>query len=152
MKLDRNVNRGGRGKYALVNMRKLIPLIDKQDACLDKATGAIIGPLPTIEEVSDIKCFEWLVSRGIIAIGNESPGDQFFVMKYKDKFTSPALFAYSRAAMDESQGMALSLLDPPQENENRDATITTCRALQVYSREIHGEAMAAQKLGTRIPD
>lgn len=53
MKLDRNTNPDGRGKYALINLR----------------TNKV----------------EW---------GGE---DQFFVVKYKDRFAADALFAYANA-------------------------------------------------------
>lgn len=137
MKLDRNTNPDGTGKYALVNMRKLIPIADAN---------------PEREQSETLRAFDLLLSQGIITLGNEPPGDQFFVMKYKDKFTAPALFAYARAAMDESQRLALTLLDPPSVGENREATIADCRKLQKYSSEIHGEALFAQRLGNRIPD
>lgn len=61
MKLDRNTNRGGRGKYALVNMRKLIPLLDRKfdpsvlDDCRDELA---------------VDAFNLLVSKGIITLGN----------------------------------------------------------------------------------
>lgn len=131
MKLDRNINPDGAGKYALLHIRKL------------KQYG---------HEAEIIHAINLLTEYGLLQVGNESPGDQFFVMKYKDKFTAPALFAYSRAAMDESQALALSLLDPPKEGENREETINTCRSLQKYSTEIHTEALSAQRLGNRIPD
>lgn len=121
MKLDRNTNRGGRGKYALVNMRKLIPLIDKCNA------------EPESWHDKRVEAFELLVREGIITLGNESPGEQFFVMKYKDKFTSPALHAYAIQAEAE----AIKSSDPE---------------LKEYAAEMFKEAKEAEKLGNRIPD
>ena len=119
MQLDRNTNRGGAGKYALVNMRKLLPLIDTPD--------------PTIKEQDVVACFDKLFRAGIITLGNESPGDQFFVMKYKDKFTAPALQAY--AVMAHAEADALN-----------DAS------LKEFANQISAEARVARDLGNRIPD
>src|SRR5688572_14400900 len=93
MKLDRNVNRGGHGKYALVNMRKLVPIIEAIEGRPEAGAG-FQAPLPTIPEMEDLRAFTRLVERGVISLGNETPGDQFFVLKYKDQFTAPALQAY----------------------------------------------------------
>lgn len=115
MKLDRNINKDGRGKYALVNIREL-------DGFAEDSKVRI--------------AFEILKKHRIVTIGNESPGDQFFVMKYKDMFTAPALFAYARAIRDylrENDGQANpSLLE--------------------FQREIEEEAKRASLLGTKIPD
>jgi hypothetical protein len=81
MKLDRNVNPDGTGKYALVNFRKAKALTPDAAVRFDIALG----------ELMDL---------GVVTLGNESPGDQFFVMKYKDRFTCDALRAYAVAASD----------------------------------------------------
>lgn len=120
MKLDRNINRGGGGKYALVNMRKLLPLLDKEAG----------GELST-EEIGTLHCFRVLVQNGVITLGNESPGEQFFVMKYKDKFTAPALIAYANAVRLEA---------------------VVGDGLWEYANQIRDEALKAQGLGVRIPD
>lgn len=87
MKLDRNINTDGRGKYALVHMRKLREL-----------TG-----LALFEAEDAIKL---LTDLGVIrGGGNEADGtlgEQFFVIKYKDMFAPAALQAYSVAAYDEA--------------------------------------------------
>jgi DNA-binding ferritin-like protein len=72
MKLDRNINKDGRGKYALIQLRK-------------------VGPVPA-KEVQD--ALQLLHEWNIIHWGNESPGDQFFVVKYKDQFAYGALRGY----------------------------------------------------------
>lgn len=123
MKLDRNVNRGGHGKYALVNMRKVVPMLD-----------AAAPMNRDIEEYPpELKAFMLLVEKGIITLGNETPGDQFFVMKYKDKFTHDGLSAYAGAVMREGF-------------RTRDAS------LHEYADQIMAEAAAAKELGNRIPD
>lgn len=65
MKLDRNINPDGKGKYALLNLRK--------------------------------NTIEW---------GNE-PGNQFFVIKLKDRFAAPALKAYADAVREQAGYLAL---------------------------------------------
>lgn len=126
MKLDRNTNPKGYGKYALVNMRKLIPLIEARER------GDI-----SIEGSWTLESFEDFVERGIITLGSETPGDQFFVMKYKDRFTAPALHAYAIAVS--AQVEALGGQSPSDE-------------LNEYAQEMFREARAAEKIGNRIPD
>lgn len=120
MKLDRNINTSGWGKYALVNMRKLGPMID--------------GSQNTAENFKCIEAYYILKDNGFITEGNESPGDQFFVMKYKDKFTAPALHAYAIQVMAEANGP----------NGNME--------LCEYAEQMFIEAKEAAKLGNRIPD
>lgn len=77
MKLDRNINPDGRGKYALVNLR------------------ALHG------EGVPQEYREWfnnLVAVGLVTLGNETPESQFFVIKHKDAFAPNALRAYEAAA------------------------------------------------------
>ena len=128
MKLDRNTNRGGRGKYALVNMRQMIPLLDRgEDHNLEA------NDVQHLKDQMAIHAFNLLVERGIITLGNETPGDQFFVMKYKDKFTHEGLLAYAEAASVEAgKSGSYELLD--------------------YANQIMQESYLAKNLGNRIPD
>lgn len=135
MKLDRNTNRGGRGKYALVNIRKLIPTWDKVEAWDGEKKRTPSDP--TDDELAIVFAFRTLLKAGIISLGNETPGDQFFVMKYKDQFTWPALAAYSEAAHEES---------------NRVRDTDQKASLREYALQIQNEAVMARQLGNRIPD
>lgn len=110
MKLDRNINSDGRGKYALIRIRELDGF---------SKDGKVWGAIETLQRA------------GIICWGNETPGDQFFVMKYKDKFTAPALEAYADAV--------LKTPEPPSES------------LLEWSSEVHREAQQAKQLGKDIP-
>ena len=134
MKLDRNTNRGGRGKYALVNMRKLIPILDKAEKW--DGIKARTDSDPTDEELAIENAFNILVNRGIISLGNETPGDQFFVMKYKDKFTSAGLRGYAESIIKD-----IGNLEGVE-----------FKSLAEYAQQIISEANIAQQLGNRIPD
>ena len=134
MKLDRNTNRGGRGKYALVNMRKLLPILDR-----DEDNRKL--PMATDRPIAN--AFRLLVKQGIISLGNETPGDQFFVMKYKDKFTAAALLAYAEAVKKESDRLR---------SLNGDVPTDESSSLYEYRCQMMDEAEAAQDLGNRIPD
>lgn len=136
MKLDRNTNRGGRGKYALVNMRKLIPIIEQMEAW-DASQDPNRNRQPGPTECNIAMCFEVLVEEGIITLGNETPGDQFFVMKYKDKFTAAGLHAYAEAVRRASL-FSLSTAESD--------------SLMEYANEMFSQASAARELGNRIPD
>lgn len=79
MKLDRNAEPTGVGKYALVNMRRYRALPP------DKAQEAhdLLGRLDAL---------------GIIDTGARGATDEFFVVKLKDRYAEPALTAYANAA------------------------------------------------------
>ena len=130
MNLDRNTNRGGHGKYALVNMRKLIPALDIVDFIRSKK--CITQPW-SMEDIRDAEAFERLVERGIITLGNESPGDQFFVMKYKDQFTHEGLKAYAQAV-------------------RKAAEVRNSDSLHEYASQMFREVITAEAQGNRIPD
>lgn len=115
MKLDRNKNANGTGKYALLNLRN-IPLFNKQ-------------------EIND--AIEVLKSNHVLTFGNESPGEQFFVMKHKDKFTAPALVAYANAVAEFCS--ALPENDPLRSELNE------------FGAEVLAEARAASNIPHKIP-
>lgn len=131
MNLDRNTNRGGRGKYALALMRKIVPLYEKNEAKI---------PL-TDDEAMILNAFEYLVGKEIIQLGNEEPGQQFFVMKYRDVFTAPALLAYGKAVLQEAEMV-----------KDRDAKLFS--ELAEYGNVILDEVRKINvgKIGTHIPD
>lgn len=97
MKLDRNKNPDGKGKYALINLR----------------TNTI----------------QW---------GGGEPGEQFFVLKYKDKFAHFALTAYADAVAREASSLKSD--DPMQ------------RELLEFAAEIQAEAQAAWMAQSKLPD
>lgn len=79
MKLDRNINPDGKGKYALVKLRDIGFPFAAQNGCalipfhaIDFGTG------------TDPNC--------------EDPGADFFVIRIKDKYAPAALIAYAAAA------------------------------------------------------
>lgn len=117
MKLDRNINTDGRGKYALLKLRRQETPISSE--AMTAAT--------TLKEA------------GLLQFGNEGPGEQFFVMKYKDRFTAPALRAYAAAVMQYAQNPILT----SDENQLRELT--------EYAQEINREAEEAERLGEKLP-
>jgi hypothetical protein len=119
IKLDRNINPDGSGKYALINLRKL-----RNPNTFPKGVTQAVEAEAAIKLLSDLGIIQW---------GNESPGDQFFVVKYKDRFAADALEAYARAAGDYSDRTS----DPN---------------LKEFAAEILNEAYKARRLGNKNPD
>ena len=77
MKLDRNINPSGKGKYALINLRK-IPGDPRTAAEL--AAAIIDNP----------ECVEF---------GAVGSSDEFWLIKLKDENADAALFAYAGKAL-----------------------------------------------------
>lgn len=77
MKLDRNKNDSGLGKYGLVLLRKLNGL-----------------PSMMLHPITNERCF--IVPESAMDFGYN--GDDFFVIRLKDKYASPALSTYALAA------------------------------------------------------
>lgn len=79
MKLDRNSNPDGRGKYALIKLRDT-------DAPLEMVKRAVtpdrLAPLP-------------------VDLG-DTPETEFFVIRLKDKYAAPALHAYADAVLKDN--------------------------------------------------
>lgn len=76
MKLDRNLNPDGRGKYALLKLRRqFTPFSPELQECANKLKEA-----------------------GLLDFG-DSPESDFFVIRLKDKYAAPALGAYAAAAL-----------------------------------------------------
>lgn len=76
MKLDRNLNPSGKGKYALVNLRK----IDGDPRTPQEMAAAILAQPEAVE------------------LGIVGGPDEFWLIKLKDKYAAPALQAYADAA------------------------------------------------------
>lgn len=75
MKLDREINPSGKGKYALINMRKI-----PTDPRTPQELAAAILANP--------ECVEF---------GEVGSPDEFWVIKLKDKYARRALCAYAKA-------------------------------------------------------
>ena len=89
MKLDRNTNPTGKGKYALVNLRK------------------IGGDPRTHEEMADaIKASPQSIEFGFVGAA-----DEFWLIKLKDKYAAAALAAYANAAEAEDPEYAAQVRD-----------------------------------------
>lgn len=111
MKLDRNVNPDGRGKYALINLRN-----------------------------------------NTVCWGGD---DQFFVIKYKDAFAAPALYAYAEAANNK----ALQLESMAKEGvvrkwpAKRREMLKQAASLREYALEMFAESERARSWpNQKIPD
>lgn len=97
MKLDRNLNANGTGKYALLKLRKL-----------DEFRSGTWGDLaPEIAQAISA-----LEAAGILDWG-DTPETEFFVMRLKDQFAQAGLVGYGAAAShidpeyaEEIEGMA----------------------------------------------
>ena len=92
MKLDRNINKNGRGKYALVLMRNVAAIEDA-------------GEPTNRMEITPVD-----LAKPVIDLGNTEDTD-FFVIRLKDKFAEPALRAYAKAAMAEDPEYGVEVME-----------------------------------------
>lgn len=76
MKLDRNINPTGKGKYAVINMRK----IPGYPGTPEELAAAILA---------NPECVEW---------GHVGAEDEFWLIKLKDRYAEPSLRSYATAA------------------------------------------------------
>lgn len=84
MKMDRNENLDGVGKYAIINLRKLTEKCDG---------GTFRRWSPEVEQALNI-----LESVGVLEWGRTGEADEFFLIKLKDKHAQAPLFAYAASA------------------------------------------------------
>ncbi len=86
MQLDRNLpDNDGRGKYALLLLRKL-----------DDCRRGTFRELPKDMEAA----LKLLTDEGIIDLGISLTDQEFFVIRLKDRFAQDALDAYAHAAVE----------------------------------------------------
>jgi len=99
MKLDRNINGTGRGKYGLVNNRKIAEIAGlAADAIRDQSNGLTISPgqRETVQIDAEISCaIRSLEYLGVIDWGPAGTASEFFVIKLRDRHAGPALAAYA---------------------------------------------------------
>lgn len=91
MKLDRNINADGRGKYAIVNQRRLLYLEAGKDFSATSSVSA-------------------LAEKGVVDFG-DTPETEFFLIRLKDKYAAPALAAYALAAFRDDPEYGLEVLN-----------------------------------------
>jgi hypothetical protein len=112
MKLDRNINGNGRGKYGLVKNRRL---------------QEIIGPIgdsrnaKNMDKVNRMKVREavqLLVEEGVIDWGT-TPETEFFPIMLKDCYAEHALTAYALAARKDDSEYARDVANLAQRSGRR---------------------------------
>lgn len=156
MKLDRNANPDRSGKYALIKIRRLNQIMEAA-AHLNVENDATALAKRVHEALCTLK------QAGLIHFGNEGNGEQFFVMKHKDRLATPALFAYAEAigkhARELGQLIACQSVTDTAASDctansrgKRDQLIEHYRSLMEYWTEMHCEAMNASACKSRIPD
>jgi hypothetical protein len=84
MKLDRNLNVNGLGKYALLKLRSLRDFTDPADP-FQEVAKTIADAIQALERA------------GILDWGN-TPETEFFVIRLKDKYAASGLHGYANAA------------------------------------------------------
>lgn len=99
MKMDRNVNKNGHGKYALINVRKLDQLLDPKN----DQFGRLGNELRTSLDILD--------KRGILEYGAPHSEDEFFVVKLRDEFSTGALVGYANQIKQHDREFADEVLE-----------------------------------------
>ncbi len=83
MKLDRNINDTGRGKYGLINNRKLREIV----------TGDSTSDATRVDHAITV-----LMEAGVIEWGEPGTEGEFFVIKLRDINADVTLLTYARSA------------------------------------------------------
>lgn len=118
MKLDRNKTKQGRGKYAIVRLRKLKGRIPMEGG-------------------------NYVVPKQFLDFGTR-PGTEFFVMRFRDRFTAPALAAYAHAIRERIAEIEQGVCKDADKYERED--------LLEYAMEIEALVRKAEATETRNPD
>lgn len=98
MKLDRNLNDDGTGKYALLKLRNL-------EAFREEGTfgGVVAEPIASALKTLD--------DYGIVDWGNRGAESEFMVIRLKDKYAGDALASYAAAAAVDDPEWAAEVAD-----------------------------------------
>lgn len=92
MKLDRDINPTGKGKYAVINMRKIPGAPQTPE---ELAAAILANP----------ECVEW---------GCVGARDEFFLIKLKDRYAEAGLKGYAEAACVDDPEYADAVFDLSQ--------------------------------------
>ena len=87
MKLDRNEAPTGKGKYALIKLREI-----PGDPQTPEELAAAILAHP--------ECVDW---------GTRGSDSEFFLLRLKDKYAAPALYAYADASEEDDAEWSLQI-------------------------------------------
>lgn len=141
MKLDRNTTESGRGKYALVHLRRLNDLPQEKPSDAGPRCAAAITLLK---------------EHGILTFGNENLGEQFFAIKHKDKFAVGGLLGYASAVRLEIQAFSMERdlikqMEGPQRALKLLEVEKEITSLLEYAMQIEHEAMEASLVANNIP-
>lgn len=90
MKLDRNINEDGRGKYGLIKNRRL--------AEIDKLYDGGDGDVADLQAIKDAIA---LLERAKVIDWGITPETEFFVIRLKDQHAQAALDSYAEDAVDD---------------------------------------------------
>ena len=98
MKMDRNENADGCGKYAVINLRKLNHLAGHLGT-FQRWSPEVQQALDTLEGVGAL---EW---------GRVGEPDEFFLIKLKDKHAQVALLEYADSAVNDDPEFAAEVAE-----------------------------------------
>lgn len=99
MKLDRNLNHDGHGKYALLKLRELDHL-DDAGSMLTFYNGIPRGIRNALKTLENAGILDW----------GDTEDSEFFVIRLKDVNTQAALIAYAGAAKRDDAEWAREIL------------------------------------------
>ena len=110
MRLDRNINGTGRGKYGLVKNRELKEYTNILNGYSERVLAGTQTTVDasTLEAMRVMNAISLLEDFGIIDWG-ETPETEFFVMKLKDRYARGGLYGYSNAAYIEDHEYAMEV-------------------------------------------
>ena len=100
MKMDRDINKDGKGKYALVKLREISCELPTKKALADAISN-------------NPHCLDF---------GEHGEDSEFFIIRLKDKYAPKALAAYARSAeLDGNIEWARSVFNMAQRSERHKA-------------------------------
>lgn len=92
MKLDRNITDDGRGKYGLINTRRLREFLDLVGDSRNAHNMTEVNAMKVREAI------QLLEEEGVIDWGPAESESEFFVIKLRDRNAGAALASYALAA------------------------------------------------------
>lgn len=100
MRLDRYTNKNGRGKYALLKLRNLTKLEEALANTPKLYVGARKKLKARLQKVR--AALKVLEEASILDYGTADRGAAFFVMRFRDPYTLPALRTYANAVLNDA--------------------------------------------------
>lgn len=153
MKLERNKNPDGRGKYAILKLSSIDAIhrmVEEHAAAQAKVSHLVTPDTARMVERNEaiLAAVRTLEEAGLLVSGGPR-ADQFFVIRYQDMFAATALRAYGEAVCEHAESLrsqARTVILSDRDRAGADRLCELAASLEEYALDMFEEVAKAAML------